>query len=89
MHFLPIALCAGFGLSICAAGHTFGLTAAEGRLTVMLLQGTTMKEASKNLKVSPNTAQSQLKSVFSKVGVHRQAELIRVLLPLVTICNCL
>jgi DNA-binding CsgD family transcriptional regulator len=66
---------------------TFGLTAAERRLTVMLLQGTTMKESGKNLKVSPNTAQSQLKSVFSKVGVHRQAELIRVLLPLVTNCK--
>jgi DNA-binding CsgD family transcriptional regulator len=66
---------------------SFGLTAAERRLTMMLLQGTTMKEASKALAVSPNTAQSQLKSVFSKVGVHRQAELIRVLLPLVTSCK--
>jgi DNA-binding CsgD family transcriptional regulator len=66
---------------------TFGLTAAERRLTMLLLQGTTMKEASKTLEVSPNTAQSQLKSIFSKVGVHRQAELIRVLLPLVTSCK--
>jgi DNA-binding CsgD family transcriptional regulator len=61
----------------------FKLTTAERRLAVVLLKGTTVKEASKKLNISTNTARTQLKSVFAKVGVHRQAELIRILLPLV------
>lgn len=59
------------------------LTTAECRLTRALLKGATVKEASGNLKISTNTARTQLKSIFAKVGVHRQADLIRILLPLV------
>jgi DNA-binding CsgD family transcriptional regulator len=61
---------------------TFDLTMAESRLAASLLGGATLNEASKKLHVSRNTAHTQLKSIFTKVGVHRQAELIRVLLPL-------
>jgi DNA-binding CsgD family transcriptional regulator len=60
----------------------FGLTVAESRLTVLLLDGATTSAASRKLNLSTHTVRSQLKSVFMKVGVHRQAELMRVLLPL-------
>jgi DNA-binding CsgD family transcriptional regulator len=63
---------------------TFGLTAAESRLTAILLRGATIGEATQKLTISRNTARSQLKSVFAKVGVHRQAELVRTVLPAVS-----
>ncbi len=61
----------------------FSLTAAESRLTVLLLEGANISEASGKLKTSKHTVRSQLKVIFGKVGVNRQAELVRVLLPLV------
>jgi DNA-binding CsgD family transcriptional regulator len=60
---------------------TFGLTPAESRLVVSVLDGNSVGGASRELKISKHTARSQLKSVFSKVGVHRQAELVRAVLP--------
>ena len=63
-------------------GRLFGLTVAESRLTVLLLDGATTSVASRKLNVSTHTVRSQLKSIFIKVGVNRQAELVRVLLQL-------
>ena len=60
----------------------FGLTAAESRLTGLLLAGATTTSASKTLNISTHTARSQLKSIFMKVGVNRQADLMRILLTL-------
>jgi DNA-binding CsgD family transcriptional regulator len=61
-------------------GSLFGLTTAEARLTILLLQGHTLKEAADQIKVTINTVHSQLKSVFAKTGVNRQADLMRILL---------
>jgi len=36
-------------------------------------------EAAEELSVSPHTARAQLKSIFSKTGVGRQAELVRLI----------
>ncbi len=58
----------------------FGLTVAETRLTLRIVQGRTVQEASVDLEIRPSTARTHLKSVFQKVGVGRQAELVRVLL---------
>ncbi|ROS04943.1 DNA-binding CsgD family transcriptional regulator [Sinobacterium caligoides] len=55
----------------------FGFTKAEAALTLQLVHGLTLAEASTALGVSQHTARAQLKSVFSKSGVSRQAELIR------------
>jgi DNA-binding CsgD family transcriptional regulator len=62
--------------------NTFGLTPAESRLVAAVLNGNTVGGASRELKISKHTARSQLKNVFAKVGVHRQAELVRAVLPL-------
>ena len=58
----------------------YGLTSAEARLTGILLEGRSLKDAADFCKVTHNTAKSQLKSVFSKTHVRRQSELIKLLL---------
>lgn len=60
----------------------FDLTPAEARLTRLLLEGSTMAEAAAAVGVSDHTARTQLRSVFAKTGVSRQAELVRLLLGL-------
>ena len=57
----------------------FGLSPAESRLTVALLAGKTMREIATDSGVQITTLRTQLSSVLRKVGVRRQAELIRVL----------
>jgi DNA-binding CsgD family transcriptional regulator/PAS domain-containing protein len=58
----------------------YGLTPAEARLAMVLLEGNSLKEAADSCGVTHNTAKSQLKNVFSKTEVKRQGELIRLLL---------
>jgi pimeloyl-ACP methyl ester carboxylesterase/DNA-binding CsgD family transcriptional regulator len=55
----------------------FDLSLAEARLTQQLALGHSMEDAAKALGVSHNTAKTQLKKVFSKVGVKRQPELLQ------------
>jgi DNA-binding CsgD family transcriptional regulator len=47
---------------------------------MVLLEGHSLKGAAELCGVTLNTAKSQLKGVFAKTQVQRQAELIRVLL---------
>ena len=61
-----------------AAMH--GITRAEARLASMLADGISLEEAAEALLVSIQTVRSQLKSVFAKTGVTRQAELVALLL---------
>jgi DNA-binding CsgD family transcriptional regulator len=55
----------------------FGLTAAEARLWSDLARGATLTEISTRRQVSVNTLRVQLARLFHKVGVHRQADLVR------------
>lgn len=57
-----------------------GLTSAEARLALMLAEGASLGEASEAMSVSILTVRSQLKSIFVKTGVKRQAELVALLL---------
>jgi DNA-binding CsgD family transcriptional regulator len=57
----------------------FGLTPAEARLASKLGTGEAVEAASDALGVTKATARNQLKSVFAKTGVHRQAELVALL----------
>lgn len=54
-----------------------GLSPAESRLAAELQTGSTLKEAAASLGISINTARNQLHSVFEKIGVNRQSDLIR------------
>ena len=55
----------------------YGLTPAETRLSTMLLQGATLSEIAEQVAVSMNTVRTQLKSIFAKTGIKRQADLVR------------
>lgn len=57
----------------------FGFTPAEATLAMLLTKGLSMAEASEHLSISQHTARAQLKSIFSKTGVSRQAELVRLI----------
>lgn len=54
----------------------FRLTPAEAKLTALLASGKGISEASSTLAITRETARSQLKAVFAKMGVTRQAELV-------------
>ncbi|NLR73119.1 helix-turn-helix transcriptional regulator [Novosphingobium sp. ERN07] len=56
-----------------------GLTVAEARLTAVLAQGHSLVEAARQLGIAHNTAKVQLRAVFAKTGVNRQAQLVALL----------
>lgn len=58
----------------------FELTARESQLAWALAQGTSIADAALELGISAETARGYSKKIYSKIGVHRQAELVRVIL---------
>ena len=58
----------------------FELTPAESNLAVLLARGLSLAEVSEVQNISQHTARAQLKSIFAKTGVSRQAELVRLVL---------
>jgi DNA-binding CsgD family transcriptional regulator len=58
----------------------FGLTPAEMRLALHLMNGGTVASYTKANGVSRNTVRNQLQAVYCKTGTHRQAELVALLL---------
>jgi DNA-binding CsgD family transcriptional regulator len=63
-----------------ALGDLFGLTPAEANLAILLARGLSLAEASGAQNISLHTARAQLKAIFAKTGVSRQAELVRLVL---------
>lgn len=57
----------------------FDLTPAEARLAAALAQGAPIGDVARRFGISELTARTQLKAVFAKTGVHRQAELVALL----------
>lgn len=57
----------------------YGLTATESRLASALTAGHSIESAAAFLQMQVATARSHLKSIFAKVGVHRQQDLVRIL----------
>ena len=55
----------------------YGLTPSEARLAGELAAGRDLRGAGERLGVSHHTARKYLQIVFSKMGVHRQADLVR------------
>lgn len=61
-------------------GELFELTPAEANLATLLARGLSLSQVSSAQNVSQHTARAQLKSIFAKTGVSRQAELVRLVL---------
>jgi DNA-binding CsgD family transcriptional regulator len=73
---MPSAVPRGLG-DLPAAFH---LSAAEANLWTCLVLGQTLAEIAEHRNVSVNTLRVQLAALFRKVGVHRQADLVRLAL---------
>lgn len=55
----------------------YGVTAAEARLALALYEGATIDAAAQRFGVSKLTVRTQLKSLFSRMGLHSQSQLVR------------
>lgn len=55
----------------------FGVTPAEARLTLKLIDGLSLTAAAEALGISRNTARTQLSSVFSKTNLNSQTQLVK------------
>ena len=62
------------------AQELFHLTPAETALAIQLANGLSLEDASEVLNIRRNTARAHLRSIFSKTGVRRQTELVRIFL---------
>lgn len=62
---------------------SFGLTTAEAAIAMRLARGAPRKVIAMDRGVSPGTLKSQIKSIYQKVGVVREAELATCLASLV------
>lgn len=60
-----------------AVANIFGLTPAEARLVAALARGRTLEAAAGEQGITLASARTYLKTVFSKMGVTRQADLVR------------
>lgn len=60
-------------------GPALGLSRAESRLVDQLRGTGSLREAAEALDISVNTARNQLASVFDKLGIGRQSDLVAVL----------
>jgi len=66
--------------SVRLAQQLFNLTPAETVLAIQLANGLSLEEAAESLNIRRNTARAHLRSIFSKTGVRRQTELVRIFL---------
>ena len=66
-------------MCIFCGSKPFGFTAAEAKLAARISSGTALDNATESLGIAKETGRNQLKNIFAKAGVHRQAELVAVL----------
>lgn len=62
------------------ARQLFDFTPAEANLAIELVNGLSVDEAAEKLGIRRNTVRAHLRAIFSKAGVTRQSELVRILL---------
>lgn len=60
----------------------FNLTVSEARVAAAIFEGLSMREAAASLNVAHNTVRFQLARVYEKMGVTRQAELVKIMMRL-------
>jgi DNA-binding CsgD family transcriptional regulator len=58
----------------------YGLTAAEARISNLLMEGAGLEECCDQLGIRRTTARMHLRNIFAKTGVRRQSELVALLL---------
>lgn len=68
-----------FDLPALDIASLFGLTPAEARLAIALSEGASINDYAASQGIAAGTARIQLKSIFSKLGINRQPELVRLI----------
>lgn len=63
----------------------YGMTLTEARVAIDLIKGMTPKEIAYEAGVAISTVRSQMKAIFSKTGASKQADLLRMLYPILSI----
>jgi DNA-binding CsgD family transcriptional regulator len=63
-----------------ALRERFNLTPAEAKLAVDLAQGDPLKDIAGRRGLALGTVRAQLAAIFEKTGVHRQPELVKLLM---------
>jgi DNA-binding CsgD family transcriptional regulator len=59
--------------------NLFGFTQAEAEIAIMTAEGTSREEIASARGAAVNTVSSQLKSIFAKADVTREAQLVALL----------
>ncbi|AQZ96454.1 helix-turn-helix transcriptional regulator [Halopseudomonas phragmitis] len=67
-------------LSAAMTRQVFGFTPSEAALAMELANGLSLEDAAQSLGIRRNTARAHLRAIFSKTGVRRQTELVRLIL---------
>lgn len=60
--------------------NLFDLSPSESKLAALLTHGMSLSEAAREAGLTESTVRSYCKRIFAKVGVNRQAELVRLIL---------
>ncbi len=68
------------GQVIEALMQLFGLTRTEARIAASIANGQSIEDVARTSATTRNTVRSQMQSIFSKMGIRRQSELIRAVL---------
>lgn len=63
------------------------MTRGEAEIAVLVLHGHGLKFIAEQCSLSLATVKTHLQHVFDKTGTHRQAELVRLLLSLRSVCG--
>jgi len=58
----------------------YGLTKAEAQVALLVMRGEGLMPIAEALSVSLTTVKTHLRHIFDKTGIHRQAELVRLLI---------
>jgi DNA-binding CsgD family transcriptional regulator len=62
--------------------RVYGLTRKEAQLALALTGGASLADAAQDLRIAEGTARRHLAAIFARTGLHRQAELVRLILSL-------
>jgi len=74
---------AGVSLPQARLRELLGLSAAEARVAMALVEGRTVRQAADSLGLSFFTVRAHLVRIFDKTGTNRQAELVRLIMRLI------
>jgi DNA-binding CsgD family transcriptional regulator len=67
---------AGHDPASCLFARQYELTAAQARVSALVLAGRPLSQIARSLNVSENTVRSHLKQIFQKTETHGQMELV-------------